>query len=828
MTMMITEDPPIPLAKRDPTLRGDLDAIAGKALAKDPRERYQSVAALADDLRRYLDGRPVSVRTPGAPERLRRFVKRRPLVAIGIAGGIVAAATFATVVTALWLDARTARATAEVATGAAISARDALEARGNQLVLGTARAALDRDPTEAVAWLATLTPRGVDPETAWSVLDEALARGVAIDVLKGHTDEVHWVEPLPNGDGFVTGGYDGKAIVWEAPKLAPHTVLTAKRGRVHTVRPSPDGKLLAIGCDHGEAHVTTREGRVLATMSGHKGDVQHIAWSPDGAWLATADDHGNTWVWPKGMTPGKRLTEGDKPIGGVEFSDDGTALIAGDHDGHVWMWNVGTWTAHTGETGADLITAWSDGTHVAVADSAGTVHRWHATAAPALVLDSAVATKLNAKRAYFVKGGAWVAFGGVGGAVTRVEGDTIETLDAPHRSQVRSLAVSEDGRWIADGGDDGTLLLRDRRSGRELVLRGHSGRIRHVELAHGFLLSSDSEGVVRRWELPASPALFQAGTGVVLMTHDGERLAAIDDAGDIWEWSIAEGQRTRVGHQDGRVTALALAAGTVVTGTAEGVVAWWLPEPVRATLKGSVTAIATSADRVAVATTAGPIALFSPVGAALATLAGHAGGTEALAFDARGELLASGGQDRSLRLWRRDGSMAAIDGMEADLHYVRFTSSLLVAAGNDGVVQAWSLDGTTVKTAYPIAKHTGAITALTAGDRAIASAGRDNVVTVVTLAQGVPKVASSRAVSSAAVALAVTAETVRTVSRAGAVERLDAAATIVEIDHGVRTGLQLGDRWFVAHDDGAIVLDAMTRPPTSLEAAIAHATHYRR
>lgn len=172
--------------------------------------------------------------------------------------------------------------------------------------------------------------------------------------------------------------------------------------------------------------------------------------------------------------------------------------------------------------------------------------------------------------------------------------------------------------------------------------------------------------------------------------------------------------------------------------------------------------------------------------------------------------------------------MAAIDGMEADLHYVRFTSSLLVAAGNDGVVQAWSLDGTTVKTAYPIAKHTGAITALTAGDRAIASAGRDNVVTVVTLAQGVPKVASSRAVSSAAVALAVTAETVRTVSRAGAVERLDAAATIVEIDHGVRTGLQLGDRWFVAHDDGAIVLDAMTRPPTSLEAAIAHATHYRR
>ena len=58
-------------------LRGDLDAIVGKMLAKSPGERYRSMETLADDLRRHLDGRPVVARgvTPGY--RLAKFVRRR-------------------------------------------------------------------------------------------------------------------------------------------------------------------------------------------------------------------------------------------------------------------------------------------------------------------------------------------------------------------------------------------------------------------------------------------------------------------------------------------------------------------------------------------------------------------------------------------------------------------------------------------------------------------------------------------------------------------------------------------------------------------------------
>jgi serine/threonine-protein kinase len=57
-------------------LRGDLDAIVMQALRKEPSRRYQSAAALLDDLRRVQDGRPVSARAAGAMYRVRRFTAR--------------------------------------------------------------------------------------------------------------------------------------------------------------------------------------------------------------------------------------------------------------------------------------------------------------------------------------------------------------------------------------------------------------------------------------------------------------------------------------------------------------------------------------------------------------------------------------------------------------------------------------------------------------------------------------------------------------------------------------------------------------------------------
>jgi serine/threonine protein kinase len=79
-----------PISRRR-ALEGDLDTILGKALKKDSAERYASVAAFAEDLRRFLAHEPISARPDTVPYRVTKFVRRNRgsvvsglLVAIGL------------------------------------------------------------------------------------------------------------------------------------------------------------------------------------------------------------------------------------------------------------------------------------------------------------------------------------------------------------------------------------------------------------------------------------------------------------------------------------------------------------------------------------------------------------------------------------------------------------------------------------------------------------------------------------------------------------------------------------------------------------------------
>jgi WD40 repeat protein len=255
-----------PLRRRAPWVPPDLETVVRKAMAADPAERYATAQGLADDLRRFLDDRPVRARRTPAGERLRRWARRNPAVAVlaaAVALLLVLVAVGATV-SAVRLDAalgesqghlRDARAAQEEV--AELLWRSQLQqARANR------RSGLMGQRVESLRLLEEAARRRVTPE----LRDEVIACLTMVDL-----EEV--------GRERCAGGQEADVLGVDAPR--GRYVRLSRPGEVslHRLR---DGRELARlpGAAGMDAFFSLPEGRlVLMRTAGRRGLE---VWDPGG------------------------------------------------------------------------------------------------------------------------------------------------------------------------------------------------------------------------------------------------------------------------------------------------------------------------------------------------------------------------------------------------------------------------------------------------------------------------------------------------------------------------------------------------------------------
>lgn len=345
VNVMTTEAPsPRLLAPATPT---DLETICLKCLERDPARRYASMAALAEDLRRFLGGEPILARPIHGVARFTRWCRRRP--ALAAVWMLITALAIGSTAAATWINRERTRA--EAALGAARLAegaarerlRDArlaearamrrtlVPGRRDQALAALAEAARIRPGSdlrdEALAALLIPDIRDVehwmlghgvpgevnfDPAGTWVTFEERGATGFG----RGPAEIRRWGEAKPFGtlavpdtaalgrldfspDGrWVMGRYrDASLRVWRVGEGAPVVSLRDRPSpggddggefSNDDYDFSPDSTQFALGLpEGGVALYRTADGTELARWPG-KVRFHTVRYSPDGRHLAAA------------------------------------------------------------------------------------------------------------------------------------------------------------------------------------------------------------------------------------------------------------------------------------------------------------------------------------------------------------------------------------------------------------------------------------------------------------------------------------------------------------------------------------------------------------
>lgn len=212
LRLVADSEPPRPTSLV-PDLDRDLEAVCLRCLEKDPSRRYDSAAALAEDLERWLRSEPLSVRPLSPSARVLKWVRRRPAVA-ALTGGCALLFVFG-VAGVLWQGRKAVQAAGLARTNEAVARRNAYVA---EMTLAN-QAFQSRNWSTIRKILERTTPDSGSPDLRgweWRFL-WGVSRSDAKPFRDQRPGTVYAMAPLPDGKHLAVGRGEGGFELWDIP-----------------------------------------------------------------------------------------------------------------------------------------------------------------------------------------------------------------------------------------------------------------------------------------------------------------------------------------------------------------------------------------------------------------------------------------------------------------------------------------------------------------------------------------------------------------------------------------------------------------------------------
>ncbi len=697
----VREEEPMAPRRLNPAIDSDLDTITLKCLQKEKTRRYSSAAALADDLRRYLNREPILARPVGRREKIWRWCQRNPGLTVASGLAILALIVGTAVSTCFGISQSAALRKSEEQGRQLTETNNQLAETNNkaaELALGLGLYLCEHGEAGlGILWLARsleITPdHAVDLQrtiranlTGWSGSLSALKASLLTQ------GEVLAVAYSPDGKTLVTATAKGVAQLWDAATGEPLGQPLQHQGRIGAVAFSPDSKTVVTGSWDKTAclwDVATRQ-RSGPPLQ-HREAVWAVAYSPDGKTVLTGSGEpihdleeegphrGKAQLWQ--VNTGKRMglsLPHDARVYAVAFSPDGRTVLTGSADGTARLWD---------------------------AASGKLLHRLeHGQLVWSVAFSPDGATALT---------GSWDRTARLWKVATG------ESLGAPldHGGQVRAVAFSPDGKAVLTGDANGVVQLWDAVSGKRFgspLYHDHGRAVLTVAFSPDgkSALTGSQDRSARFWEVDpprplGAPLQHQEEVWAVAFSPDGKTALTgsadqITGSGEARLWERPAEQSLAVRLRPGQpISAMALSSDSknALTVTEDGTVRIWDVATGQSCcpplgLEGKFCAVAFSPDGKTILTGSRKEAQLwdrltgTPLGKPLR----HPSEVWAVAFSPDGKTVLTGGANGAAQFWE----VASTKPMGQILRHQDKTGLLASVSGIRAV--AFSPDGKTVMT----------------------------------------------------------------------------------------------------------------------------------
>jgi eukaryotic-like serine/threonine-protein kinase len=555
----------------------DLQTVVLKAIARDPAHRYQTPADMAEDLKRFVEDRPVKARRISNAEKLWRWCRRNPLPASLLAAIVLVFLTGFAGVAWQWHRAETAREEEKDQRGRAEALQQGAETARDEANQARAESEKSRAAAEAETYRALLSEvraLRAGHEPGWR--EKALGDLARLAVMPPRD------LPELRTEAAATLG---------TPDVRPVARVALPSGAPDSVTFSPDGRTLLTACPAtgldfwdvpGNRHLSSVEGLAVGQDAN---PFDKAVYLPDGQGLAVATrDGGVVFTDMQGSrTTRAPITQGSSrpirlaistpltlpspPAAGGEGRVRGVLAVA-------WTEGAGT-TVHDSASGALLerfkdanptFALSPDGKWLAREENADIVLLPIASGEPRIVLGR--------------HGGAYALAFSPNGALLAVafadhttvlwdvaKREQLGTLRG-HREKVFDVAFSPDGGWIATGGLDYTTRIWDTRTGQNVAtLPGFSSptfRVKWSPTGDFLAVSLNNAREVLLYKVTGRHHVQQwlTGHGVELNSVAAHPfLDRLTTSGytelNTWDLSVSRPSPVAIGPNPGDVTSLA-------------------------------------------------------------------------------------------------------------------------------------------------------------------------------------------------------------------------------------------------------------------------------